>query len=861
MAVGSVQSGKTASMLGVAAMCLDEGVDILILLAGTRVGLWLQTYERLLGQLDGSTPETAWLRSAERLILPQPEDVLNEARAQPTQYLNKPKARSALAKGIPILCVVPKEDAHLLHLARLLKDVASADLLDARQHPLTMLVLDDEADDASVLDSAQSEKVTPRFISALWSGDPDERATRHTNLLATYLAYTATPQANYLQETHNPLAPRDLHAALRVPGSIGARLPRELTYEEPRGVRSYYCGGDLFYERFALSPGRLCLTKEFPTPSEIETAEAFRARQERTRWDMIGDALRAYLVAGAVRLVQGQGSFAGLSGAPFESLDELKAALPPSHTMLFHPSARKNDHFRGAEDVVRWSRSLPGHEAEAIVPEDEFGAPILALSAEGLRQRLDAEEGAWRAWLEHFEHSRQALSLEPLGTYSPIAGDIWGAVRARLIEDVFPNVALRVLNSDPQADDRPQFEPVLDEGGRLKPPPDIFTIFVAGNVLSRGLTLEGLCTSLFLRGASEPAADTQMQMQRWFGYRGAHLPFCRVIMFSDQLELFRRYNVNDAALKWQIMRGMDQVDQSATRSMLVLQGAQFVATSKVDSRRVPLNPGPRPSVKLMQRSKSANFDGNAGILRALLQEGDWVDLRGPTNTKRGIIRQTPASLLELAGWLERFRYEAHDPDEASELSRRWAHLVEALNLDEPLFRPPGLHTTSYAADPQSCPYSIAAYLRLWHALRSGHLAPGFYPTDRPRTPWSFDDNAVEPSFYLAVRFGENPPTDPWLAAHGVKAMTRQMALGDRLATLWGTRGYGESYYGDEFVDYYHHGSKPVPNLQGEASWRQRGHPGMALFHLISDDRGGDDMLTVGLSLPHGGPDHIAALRA
>ena len=62
MVVGSVQSGKTASMLGVAAMALDAGVDLLILLAGPRVSLWLQTYERLLGQLDGSTPDNAYRR-------------------------------------------------------------------------------------------------------------------------------------------------------------------------------------------------------------------------------------------------------------------------------------------------------------------------------------------------------------------------------------------------------------------------------------------------------------------------------------------------------------------------------------------------------------------------------------------------------------------------------------------------------------------------------------------------------------------------------------------------------------------------------------------------------------------------------
>ena len=53
-----------------------------------------------------------------------------------------------------------------------------------------MVLLDDEADDASVLDSDRSQKLTPRLIASLWSGDPDEAATRHPNLLATYVAYT-----------------------------------------------------------------------------------------------------------------------------------------------------------------------------------------------------------------------------------------------------------------------------------------------------------------------------------------------------------------------------------------------------------------------------------------------------------------------------------------------------------------------------------------------------------------------------------------------------------------------------------------------------------------------------------------------
>ncbi|MGH9194462.1 MAG: hypothetical protein ACRD1T_01820, partial [Acidimicrobiia bacterium] len=62
MVMGAVQSGKTASMLGVAAKCIDSDVNIVVVLAGTRLSLWRQTYERLVAQLDGSDPLTQALR-------------------------------------------------------------------------------------------------------------------------------------------------------------------------------------------------------------------------------------------------------------------------------------------------------------------------------------------------------------------------------------------------------------------------------------------------------------------------------------------------------------------------------------------------------------------------------------------------------------------------------------------------------------------------------------------------------------------------------------------------------------------------------------------------------------------------------
>jgi hypothetical protein len=395
--------------------------------------------------------------------------------------------------------------------------------------------------------------------------------------------------------------------------------------------------------------------------------------------------------------------------------------------------------------------------------------------------------------------------------------------------------------------------------------PDILSIFVAGNVLSRGLTLEGLTTSLFLRGAAEPAADTQMQMQRWFGYRGRHLPFCRVLCFDDQLELFARYHVNDNALKQRIMLQMEhsEVNDEDESTILILEGTSFVATSKVESRKIPLSPGPRPSIRLVEASDPTLGKHNLDLVADLLDEGHWVDLKDDNDLVRGRIREETVSLGQLADILDQLRYVHHDPDPALELSKRWSHYQGVLGVEKQLFRPPGLKPGPYRCEPQSCPYTIAAYLRLWEELRGDRYAHGFYPTDRPDVPWSLSDAAHQPGprFYLAVRNGSHVPLDKRLAGHRIKAMTRQLLpRGGMLRTLWGTRGYQGTYYGDENVDYYHHRSSPLPSIQGEASWRPRGHPGLALIHVIQEASSPTDLVAIGLALPHGGPDHIAALR-
>lgn len=62
-------------------------------------------------------------------------------------------------------------------------------------------------------------------------------------------------------------------------------------------------------------------------------------------------------------------------------------------------------------------------------------------------------------------------------------------------------------------------------------------IVVGGNTLSRGLTLEGLVSSYFVRAAS--AYDTLLQMGRWFGYRRGYEDLPRIWMPEDLAHWFQ----------------------------------------------------------------------------------------------------------------------------------------------------------------------------------------------------------------------------------------------------------------------------------------------------------------------------------
>jgi hypothetical protein len=72
-------------------------------------------------------------------------------------------------------------------------------------------------------------------------------------------------------------------------------------------------------------------------------------------------------------------------------------------------------------------------------------------------------------------------------------------------------------------------------------------IAIGGDKLSRGLTLEGLSISYFLRPSR--MYDTLMQMGRWFGYRPGYLDLCRLYTTPELVSWYRHIAVASAELR------------------------------------------------------------------------------------------------------------------------------------------------------------------------------------------------------------------------------------------------------------------------------------------------------------------------
>lgn len=843
LVIGAVQSGKTASMFGVMAGALDRGVDMIVVLAGTRIALWQQTFERFQKQLEPADLSPFQLRKR-RFLRPDASAI---ADANPGQLYSLPVAqlKVALSQRRPIITFAMKHPSHLQALSKHIR----IDLVPLLDRPFHLVVLDDEADDGSVLDAvAEADedpilgnlKQTPRAIHSLWHGSDGATASPHMH--ATYVAYTATPQASVLQEAHNPLAPRDFVMALRSPFDSGALSPRESTYFEPTRLPNYYTGGAAFYERGASA--RLCQVVESDDPETIP------------------DAVRAYLIAGAIRLArrpEGIGPASAQSTRFVSKSDVARVGKP--HTMLIHPSGVIDDHFAAGERLLTWAGMSP-ESAEIEIRSKDARLPS------SLCSDVQAFEDLWRRWLDEYIASAQSLAQEFDLATTPAFPE-WGTVRQLLTTEIIPGTRIAIINSREDAEDRPLFDASIDADGAWRTPKDLATIFISGNVMSRGLTLDGLTTTLFVRSSNTPFADTQMQMQRWFGYRGRDLELCRVMLPPDQLSLFRRYHSADDALRRFVVRAMNESSEGAPNPT-ILQGSNFLATGKIANlRQTPLAPGPSSMIRFTNRDQA--IDPNVGHAADLFANYSSIDVT-VGGTTRGRILSEPLTLIAAADWLDGLRYANYQPGRAGRTARYWQQLEAVAGSIptalSPLYRAPeptAGHPPDDARTP--CPYAVAAYLRLW-SLGLTHRMPGLVATDDPDLPWPMVDLARktsgQPRFHVGIKFGKaHPVTQGPLTSleFAIRPMQREFDG----STEWMRDGWGSgnptakpgSYLGDEYFDY--HATRQRPGAS--QTWRPVGSDGLLLVHLL--DRGGSlaPTLALGACVPIGGPDQFPVLTA
>lgn len=201
LVVGNVQSGKTANMAALMAMAADWGWNMFIVLSGTIENLRIQTQNRLFNDLNQQG--TLWWRPLQHLS----KNVDISQKAQSLHFDINSKERYFT------VC--------LKNSSRLKKFIQWAQADKNQQRKMKILVIDDEADQASIntkkIDRDERNKING-LICALVNGKNEKGEDIDSKYRAmNYIGYTATPYANILNEAgRESLYPRNFITTLAV---------------------------------------------------------------------------------------------------------------------------------------------------------------------------------------------------------------------------------------------------------------------------------------------------------------------------------------------------------------------------------------------------------------------------------------------------------------------------------------------------------------------------------------------------------------------------------------------------------------------------------------------------------------------
>ncbi len=498
LVVGHVQSGKTGNYTGLVAKAADAGYKIIIVLAGLHNNLRSQTQVRLEEGFLGY--ETSAMGDSVRRIGVGHLD--SDPKIQPNCATNRSNNGDFNTKVAKHLAISPEQRPWLFVvkknktvLDRLLKWIRGhvADSTDAATgrrfvSNLPLLLIDDEADHASVdtgeqlfnEDGSPDDDHQPKAINSRI------RKIVHSFAKSAYVGYTATPFANIFIHRRNATVEEgpDLF-----PKSFIINLAAPSSYVGPARV---------FGLRTAEGrTGGLPLARDVSDHANLDGVGGWMpARHKKEHIPLhkglasippsLQEAIAAFVLACAARACRGQGS--------------------AHSSMLIHVTRFnlvQQEVHRQVEEVVRRMRQR-------------------------LTRRVD-EESLLRdlkdLWQRDFVPTCANVAQQLGEMFGQPPVPTWEQVRD-VLADTIADIDVRMINGTA----KDALDYTEREGEGLK------VIAIGGDKLARGLTLEGLCTSYFVR--TSRMYDTLMQMGRWFGYRPAYVDLCRLYTTKELVEWF-----------------------------------------------------------------------------------------------------------------------------------------------------------------------------------------------------------------------------------------------------------------------------------------------------------------------------------
>lgn len=506
LVVGHVQSGKTSNYTGLICKAADAGYRIIIVLAGLTNSLRTQTQIRLeegfLGYITGPVGMTEFTPIGVGLINNDPTIRPNHV----TNRLEKGDFSLAVAKNLgitpenrPWLFVVKKNKAILNRIYKWLENyVTNYTDQDGIKHirNLPLLLIDDESDNASV--DTSKDVINPDGTPDR-SHDPkaiNKGIRKILNIFeqSAYVGYTATPFANIFIHTRG-YTEKDRTGKDLFPESFIINLSASSDYFGP--VKMFGTQSDEGQQNI-LSPYLTKSIRDVPPeggwmPLKHKSSHYPATDRDSHLPKSLEDAILSFFLVCAARRLRGQKT--------------------QHSSMLVHVSryvAVQGIVYEQIGKYIRYCRR------RIVRAQDDFE----------LKQRLK------ETWENDFEPN----SLEVLKITEERNLEIpsWLNILKEL-PYVLEDLQVMVLNG--HSKDVLAYEDHKNTGLKV--------IAIGGDKLSRGLTLEGLSISYFLRSSN--MYDTLMQMGRWFGYRRGYLDLCRLYTTDDLIMWFEQ--ITDATEK------------------------------------------------------------------------------------------------------------------------------------------------------------------------------------------------------------------------------------------------------------------------------------------------------------------------